>query len=138
MRKPLVVFAILVLTWTVAGGAWAAASMQVKDLRCEYAKDPLGVEARQPRLSWILTSDQRGQKQTAYQVLVASSASLLKQQMFATRWVLQSLGGLCGVLEDEFQDAEAQGVDDEARVLGLLPVLQIAQVLNELWIIEIP
>ena len=30
-----------------------------------------------PRLSWILTSDQRGQKQTAYQVLVSSTAELL-------------------------------------------------------------
>ena len=27
--------------------------MQVADLRCEYLKDPLGIDAPQPRLSWI-------------------------------------------------------------------------------------
>ena len=55
----------------------AAAELAATQLRCEYLKDPLGIETTQPRLSWILTSDERGQKQTAYQVLVASSESLL-------------------------------------------------------------
>ena len=31
----------------------------------------------QPRLSWIVTSTERGQRQTAYQVLVASSEATL-------------------------------------------------------------
>ena len=43
------------------------------ELRCEYAVDPLGVDAPKPRLYWKLQSDVRGQRQTAYQVLVASS-----------------------------------------------------------------
>jgi alpha-L-rhamnosidase len=51
--------------------AWSA-PLGVEQLRCEYLKDPLGVDAAQPRLSWIVDSDQRGQCQTAYQVLVAS------------------------------------------------------------------
>ena len=62
-------------TLTVAAKAPAPAG-----LRCEYLKNPLGIEATHPRLSWILTSDQRGQKQTAYQVLVASSEALLKRR----------------------------------------------------------
>ena len=61
-----------------AGSTWAAA-VQVDDLRCEYLRDPLGVDAAQPRLTWILTSDARGQHQTGYQVLVASTPELLKQ-----------------------------------------------------------
>ncbi len=49
------------------------------DLRCEYLIDPLGIDKTHPRLSWIdpPTPDARGQYQTAYQVLVASSAEAL-------------------------------------------------------------
>jgi alpha-L-rhamnosidase len=51
----------------------------VADLRCEYLRDSLGLDATQPRLSWIVESDQRGQRQTAYEVLVASSPERFKQ-----------------------------------------------------------
>ena len=46
-------------------------------MRCEYLTDPLGIDVVQPRLSWKLESQWRGQKQTAYQVLVASEEKLL-------------------------------------------------------------
>ena len=49
----------------------------VDDLRCEYLREPLGVDTPQPRLSWIINSNRRGERQTAYQVLVASSEELL-------------------------------------------------------------
>ncbi len=49
----------------------------VSDLRCEHTKDPLGIDAAKPRLSWLLKSDQRCQRQTAYRVLVASSRAKL-------------------------------------------------------------
>jgi alpha-L-rhamnosidase len=48
-------------------------------LRCEYLTDPHGIEVTQPRLSWVVESLERGEKQTAYQVLVASSAELLDE-----------------------------------------------------------
>lgn len=51
--------------------------MRVQQLRCEYLKNPLGIDETRPRLSWKLTSELRGQRQTAYQVLVASSDTLL-------------------------------------------------------------
>ena len=57
--------------------AVAVDATMAAQLRCEYLQDPLGIDVTQPRLSWILTSDQRGQKQTAYQVLVASTPDLL-------------------------------------------------------------
>ena len=47
------------------------------DLRCEHAVDPLGIDAPAPRLYWKLKSNARGQRQTAYQALVASSLDLL-------------------------------------------------------------
>ena len=49
------------------------------ELRCEYLQNPLGIDVVQPRLSWRLESKVRGQKQTAYRILVASSAEKLKQ-----------------------------------------------------------
>jgi alpha-L-rhamnosidase len=48
------------------------------DLRCEYLKNPLGIDVRQPRFSWVLGFQGRDQAQTAYQVLVASSRDRLK------------------------------------------------------------
>ncbi len=55
------------------------AGLNVVDLRCEQDVDPLGVDVPQPRLSWTLASPERGQTQTAYQVLAASRPALLKQ-----------------------------------------------------------
>jgi alpha-L-rhamnosidase len=57
------------------GDARAAAS--VTHLRCEYAVDPVGIGERKPRLSWVMASDARGDVQTAYQVVVASSERVL-------------------------------------------------------------
>src|SRR4030042_4770740 len=52
---------------------------QPKNLLCEYQVNPLGLDERQPRLSWQLSDTTRGAVQTAYQVLVASYPSLLKK-----------------------------------------------------------
>jgi alpha-L-rhamnosidase len=43
-------------------------TIQVGDLRCEYLNDPMGVDTAQPRLSWTIQSQQRGQRQTAYEL----------------------------------------------------------------------
>jgi alpha-L-rhamnosidase len=61
----------------IAPGHVAQAAVAVGELRCEYLTNPLGIDAREPRLSWILTSEERGERQTAYQVLVASSTEQL-------------------------------------------------------------
>jgi alpha-L-rhamnosidase len=57
--------------------ATAEAAVTVGALRCEYLDEPQGIDVRTPRLSWILRSDERGQKQTAYQILVASTVEKL-------------------------------------------------------------
>ena len=49
-------------------------------LRCEYLINPLGIDALNPRLSWIVKSEDRGQKQTAYQIIVASREDLLNKE----------------------------------------------------------
>ena len=50
-------------------------------LRCEYLKNPVGIDVQKPRLSWqlkALDSTRRGLKQSAYQILVASNLEKLK------------------------------------------------------------
>ena len=42
------------------------------DLRCEYLSNPIGIDVREPRFSWVLHHTARAQAQTAYQVLVSS------------------------------------------------------------------
>jgi alpha-L-rhamnosidase len=48
-------------------------TLTIAELRCEYATDPLGIDARRPRLSWQLRSDRRGTLQTRYRIQVAGS-----------------------------------------------------------------
>jgi len=48
-----------------------AGSLEIDRLRCEYLEAPQSVDTSQPVLGWVLNSDQRGQMQTAYQVLVS-------------------------------------------------------------------
>ena len=79
---------VLILAWSfcamamgqksTAAQAEKSLSLQVETLRCEYRVNPLGVDTAAPRLSWTVASGQRGQNQTAYQVLAASSAEKLK------------------------------------------------------------
>src|SRR5271166_2046475 len=58
--------------------AHSLAAVSVGDLRCEHLQNPQGIDATQPRLSWMLQADERGVKQSAYQIVVASSAAKLK------------------------------------------------------------
>jgi alpha-L-rhamnosidase len=58
------------------------ASLLPDKLKCEYRVDPIGIDVPTPRLGWILTSANpaaRGLTQTAYQILVATSPSVLAQ-----------------------------------------------------------
>ena len=51
--------------------------VSVVDLRCEYRRNPTGIGERRPRLSWRLVSAERGVRQAAYRILVASRPELL-------------------------------------------------------------
>jgi alpha-L-rhamnosidase len=64
-------------TGDAARGVEGTTGMRTVQLKCEHLTNPLGIEAAQPRLSWVLESDQRGQAQTAYQILVATSQQKL-------------------------------------------------------------
>ena len=66
----------ILLTCAVLG-AGPARAMTVENLKVEYQARPVGLEVTEPRFSWTLAAEERGQRQTAYQVLVASSAERL-------------------------------------------------------------
>ena len=55
--------------------------LKITNLRCEYLKNPLSIDAVKPRLSWILESSDRGQKQTAYRIIVSSSEENLEKDI---------------------------------------------------------
>jgi alpha-L-rhamnosidase len=65
----------------LAGTASAEAHIAPASLHCEYRENPLGIDATKPRLSWISESSQRGQKQTGYRILVASSPDILSNDV---------------------------------------------------------
>ena len=53
------------------------AAVTAGHLRCEHLENPQGIDTAQPRLSWQLNSSERGVKQSAYQILVATSENKL-------------------------------------------------------------
>lgn len=73
------IFLLLLLISSGLANVTPVQAMSAMNLRCEYLKGPLGIDVTAPRLSWVLDSDQRGDCQTAYQVLVASSTNLLNE-----------------------------------------------------------
>jgi hypothetical protein len=62
-----------------------AQTLSVTNLRCEYRKDPIGVDSHQPKFSWELLSSQRNVEQTAYRMLV-SPDSLSLQNNTGSIW----------------------------------------------------
>ena len=68
---------ILFLPWLTASAL--AASVNPIALRCEYSANPLGIDSTHPRLFWKLEGGERGARQTAYHVLVASSEDRLRR-----------------------------------------------------------
>lgn len=54
-------------------------AVSVEDLRCEYLRDPLGIDTREPRFSWKLVDPEntRGQKQSAWQIMVEDDGRVL-------------------------------------------------------------
>jgi alpha-L-rhamnosidase len=76
MKSSLSLIALSLALVGLAGSALAG--VQPVALRTEYLANPIGVDAATPRLQWQLEPGKRGTRQTAYQILVGSSAELLK------------------------------------------------------------
>lgn len=66
--------------------------LALDSLTCEYFTNPIGVDVRQPRLSWQLRATQRGARQTAYQIQVATDPAALTAANPATADLLWDTG----------------------------------------------
>ncbi len=65
---------ISVLFLVVASfSAFAQKGISINNLQCEMLSNPEGIDVLQPRLSWQIQSDLNDIKQTAYQIVVAST-----------------------------------------------------------------
>ncbi|MBN2309126.1 MAG: family 78 glycoside hydrolase catalytic domain [Candidatus Hydrogenedentes bacterium] len=70
---------VLLCVSAVAGGTSAApGGLHPASMRCEYLVDPVGVGTETPRFYWTVTSSERGQAQSAYQILVSASKAPLQ------------------------------------------------------------
>jgi alpha-L-rhamnosidase len=57
-----------------------SAPVRAATLRCEYLVEPLGIGERRPRLTWTFEAKRRGEVQSAYRVIVASSPEALARR----------------------------------------------------------
>jgi len=71
MTKRILILSLLFLCF------YSLKAQEVTALKVEQLVNPLGIDVEQPMLSWQIVSQKRGVTQTAYQVLVASSAEKL-------------------------------------------------------------
>ena len=74
---------LLLLSLTILAGCAASTqpgNIAPGDLTCEYLENPSVVDVANPRFAWVNTASagQRGQKQTAWQIRVASSEDRLE------------------------------------------------------------
>src|SRR2546430_15469303 len=75
--KPITAAWVIAAVLASAGAGRAQTPLAVKNLRCEYQADPVGIDVRKPRLSWQLESSERGVMQTSYEVRGAGSEEQL-------------------------------------------------------------
>jgi alpha-L-rhamnosidase len=59
--------------------AISPAGLTVTNLRVENLAGVLGLDEKSPRLSWLVESAERGQKPTAYRIVVSRTVDALKQ-----------------------------------------------------------
>lgn len=55
--------------------------VSVSNILCESKINPVGIEAEHPRLSWVINSDEKDTRQSAYHILVSDSPQKLKNNI---------------------------------------------------------
>jgi alpha-L-rhamnosidase len=72
--KVLCCYILIMFSITASGQKTASTNhLLPQHLQCEHMLNPQGIDVVDPHLSWISTSNERNQSQTAYRVIVASS-----------------------------------------------------------------
>jgi len=68
---------LLLLVCLLSMKVAAYAGVSINGLRCEMLNNPVGIDTESPRVSWRISSQERGVAQLSYQILVASSMQKL-------------------------------------------------------------
>ena len=82
MKKLKVILFFSLLSLTLFSTPNEGVDIKIKELKCEYLLNPLGIDVGSPRLSWRMETGSDkvyNQMQLAYQILVASSADKLSE-----------------------------------------------------------
>jgi len=70
----------LSLLFIILTSCFQEESLQIVKLTCQSLINPAGIDNNQPYFSWMAESDVRGQKQTAYQILVTDNEDDIEQE----------------------------------------------------------
>ena len=77
MKRLTILLLIVIATAHIAVAKPKSPSLWVGSLKVEQMSSPMGIDARHPRLSWVIGSTLNDVRQTAYEIIVASSAEKL-------------------------------------------------------------
>ncbi|MFC2156200.1 family 78 glycoside hydrolase catalytic domain [Acidobacteriota bacterium] len=81
LKTVLMMILLLTLSTTLFSSE-ASGPKAPAELKCEYLKDPMGLDVKEPRLFWVPLHTDRVQKQTAYQILVSTSPDAAEGDMW--------------------------------------------------------
>lgn len=56
-------------------------NLWITSIYCEYSKNPIGIDEKTPRFSWVLNGSKRREKQTAYQILISQNQDNLNNDI---------------------------------------------------------
>ena len=78
MKRPLcrlaLYIALLFNSFLITQPAKAAEPARASGLKCEYLSNPIGIDTKHPRLTWLMANTQQGAAQTAYQLFVGTDS----------------------------------------------------------------
>jgi alpha-L-rhamnosidase len=61
----------VILTFSIS--IVAHAKVEVKNLRTEYMRNPVGIDVKIPHINWVINANKRGSKQIAYKIIVSTN-----------------------------------------------------------------
>ena len=74
-------FSLALLGILLSFCTFAKESVYISNTTCESKINPIGIDVKNPRFSWVINSNERDTRQSAYQILVADSPEKLTKDI---------------------------------------------------------
>ncbi|MEO6001267.1 MAG: alpha-L-rhamnosidase C-terminal domain-containing protein [Chitinophagaceae bacterium] len=101
--------------FTTPSFSQSTSSLLTDKLTCEYIQNPLGIDTKSPRLSWTLTSKERDQVQTSYELIVSDNLNDINHcDAFARQIIFLQSTAVEGLFHWDISDHEALDPTPEA------------------------